>query len=276
RPPRPPERMTTPPTTSSRSASMPRRRSHPSLSHPPHRPRFRPAHRGRSARRLRWPSRRRRAASARTPTDRSLVEVPVTVDETQPEPDAPTEAQEHVEPPDDAAKDSRDEGRFGTPGPPLDRRNPFLIGFLGGLGVLLAYAVFLGVRNATSILILIFVAMFLAIGLNPAVNRIRSWGLPRGAAVGVVTLVGLGLLVGGLYALVPPLITQTGQLIDNIPEFIQSLQRNQTINELVQRYDLINKVQSAINASTAGTTLGGVLGAAGLIFGTTLNVPTFM
>ena len=50
------------------------------------------------------------------------------------------------------------------------------IGFLGGIGVLLAYAAFLGLRNAASILVLIFVAMFLAIGLNPAVTRLAQLG----------------------------------------------------------------------------------------------------
>jgi predicted PurR-regulated permease PerM len=88
----------------------------------------------------------------------------------------------------------------------------------------------------------------------------------------VVALVGLAVLAGALYALVPPLITQTAELIDNIPDYIQSLQRNETINDLVQRYDILNKVQGAINASTVGNTLGGVLGAAGLIFGTIFNV----
>jgi predicted PurR-regulated permease PerM len=176
--------------------------------------------------------------------------------------------------PEDAARDSRDEGRFGTPGPPLDRRNPFFIGFVGGVGVLVAYAAFLGVRNAASILVLIFVAMFLAIGLNPAVTRIHRWGAPRGVAVALVTLIGLALLAGGVFALVPPLITQTAELIGNIPDYIQNLQRNETINDLVQRYDILNKVQGAVNASTVGNTLGGVVGAAGLIFGTIFNVLT--
>jgi predicted PurR-regulated permease PerM len=176
--------------------------------------------------------------------------------------------------PADAARDSRDEGRFGTPGPPLDRRNPFVIGFVGGVGVLVAYASFLGIRNAGSILVLIFVAMFLAIGLNPAVTRIHRWGLPRGAAVAVVALVGLALLAAGIYALVPPLVTQTAELIGNIPDYIRNLQRNETINDLVQRYDILNRVQGAVNASTVGDTLGGVVGAAGLIFGTIFNVLT--
>ncbi|HET6532579.1 MAG TPA: AI-2E family transporter [Actinoplanes sp.] len=184
------------------------------------------------------------------------------------------EAAEDEPPADGAAAepDDHDENRFGTPGPPLDRRNPLMIGFLGGVGVLLAYAAFQGIRNAGSILVLIFIAMFLAIGLNPAVTRLGGWGLPRAGAVALVALLGLAVLGGAVYALVPPLVSQTAELIDNIPDYIQSMQRNPTVNEFVQRYDLVNRVQSAINASTVGNTLGGVLGAAGLIFGTILNV----
>jgi predicted PurR-regulated permease PerM len=179
-------------------------------------------------------------------------------------------------PPEDADDAGSNGGRFGQAGPPLNKRSPFLIGFIGGLGVLLAYTVFLGIRNAASILILIFIAMFLAVGLNPAVVRLRRWGVPRGGAVAIVALTLLALLVGGLVALIPPLVTQTTQLIQNVPEFIQSLQRNQTINDLVQRYDILNKVQSALDAGTVGNALGGVVGGARLVFGTIFNVLTVL
>jgi predicted PurR-regulated permease PerM len=189
--------------------------------------------------------------------------------------DAPPGTREHAaRPPDDAAEQDQRRGRFGRPGPPLNRRNPFLIGFLGGLGVLLAYATFLGLRNAASILVLIFIALFLAIGLNPAVVRLRSWGLPRGAAVAVVALTVVLLLCGGVFALIPPLVTQAGELVANVPDFIRSLQRSQTINELVQRYDVVGKVQGALDAGTVGNALGGVVGGAKLVFGTIFNVLT--
>lgn len=179
-------------------------------------------------------------------------------------------------PVDDAIAPAETEGRFGHPGPPLDRRSPFMIGLLGGLGVILAYAIFLGLRNAASILVLIFIAMFLAIGLNPAVERLRKWGMPRGAAVAIVALVVLGLLVGGIVALIPPLVTQTNQLISNVPDYIQSLQRNKTINDLVERYDIMSKVTSAVNPGTVGNALGGVVGGAKLIFGTIFNTLTVL
>jgi predicted PurR-regulated permease PerM len=174
------------------------------------------------------------------------------------------------------AEKSADERPFGQPGPPLSRRNPFYIGFVGGLGLLVAYGFFLGLRNAASILVLIFVAMFLAIGLNPAVARLRAWHVPRGGAVAIVALVLLALIGGGLYALVPPLVTQTGELVKNIPGYITSLQRNHTINDLIQRYDLVNKAQSALDAGTVGNALGGVVGGAKLLFGTIFNVITVL
>jgi predicted PurR-regulated permease PerM len=164
--------------------------------------------------------------------------------------------------------------RFGPPGPRLNRRNPFLVGLLGGLGLLTAYGIFLGLRNAASILVLIFIALFLAIGLNPAVTRLRSWGMPRGVAVAVIVLLGLGLLCGGVFALVPPLVTQTGQLIENVPGYITSLQRNEAVADLVQRYDIVAKVQGALDAGTVTNALGGVVGGAKLLFGTIFNVLT--
>jgi predicted PurR-regulated permease PerM len=178
--------------------------------------------------------------------------------------------------PQDAAEEDHREGRFGRPGPPLDRRNPFMLGLLGGFGLILAYAIFLGVRNAASILVLIFIAMFLAIGLNPAVTQLRKWGIPRGGAVAIVALTVLGLLIGGIVALIPPLVTQTNELIKNVPDYLQQLQRNETVNDLVERYDIMQKVTSAVNAGTVGNAVGGVVGGAKLLFGTIFNTLTVL
>ncbi|KAB1153067.1 AI-2E family transporter [Micromonospora sp. AMSO12t] len=148
------------------------------------------------------------------------------------------------------------------------KRSSFLVGFTGAAGVLLAYALYLGVRNAAGILVLVVIALFLAVGLHPAVVRLRSWGLPHGLAVAVVALTVVLLLCGGLFALVPPIVTQSGQFIEQLPSYLEALRRNETVNDLVERYDLMERVQSAANADTVGQALGGVLGGAQLIFGT--------
>ncbi|SCG37445.1 Predicted PurR-regulated permease PerM [Micromonospora echinaurantiaca] len=166
-------------------------------------------------------------------------------------------------------------GRFGRPGRPL-RRNSFLVGFTGALGALLAYTVYLGLRNAAGILVLVVIALFLAVGLNPAVLRLRRFGLPRGLAVAVVALTVLLLLCGGVVALVPPIVTQSGQFIEQLPSYVEALRRNQTVNDLVERYDVMERVQGAANAETVGRALGGVLGGAQLIFGTIFRALTVL
>ena len=191
--------------------------------------------------------------------------------------DDETPAKTAVEAPaEDSVEQDEREGRFGRPGPPIDRRNPFMIGLLGGLGVIVAYAIFLGVRNAASILVLIFIAAFLAIGLNPAVSWLRRRGIRRGFAVAIVTLVLLALLIGGITALIPPLVTQTNELIKNVPDYVSQLQRSQTIRELIVRYNIMEKVTSAVNAGTIGNAVGGVVGGARLIFGTIFNTLTVL
>jgi len=162
---------------------------------------------------------------------------------------------------------------YGGPGHPLSR-NAFIVGLIGGLGLLLAYAVFLAVRSATSMLVLIFIALFLAIGLNPAVVRLQKWGLPRGVAVAIVSLGTVMLFCGGLFALVPPLVTQTAELVKDLPAYIEDLKRNETLNNLNERYDIIDRAQQAATPDTMGKALGGVLGGAKLVFGTLFNVFT--
>ncbi|WP_436970645.1 AI-2E family transporter [Micromonospora avicenniae] len=166
-------------------------------------------------------------------------------------------------------------GRFGPRGRPL-RRSSFLVGFTGGLGALAAYALYLGLRNALGILVLVVISLFLAIGLHPAVARLRRWGLPHGLSVALVAFAVLLLLCGGVFALVPPIITQSGQFIEQLPNYIEQLRRSETVNELVERYDLVQKVQGAVNADTVGRALGGVLGGAQLIFGTIFRALTVL
>jgi predicted PurR-regulated permease PerM len=201
---------------------------------------------------------------------------PLPADARQPAPrPRPADAPRPGDDRDEAVDEGTESAAFGELGRPL-RRNPFLVGFSGGLGVLLAYAAFLALRNAGQVLVLIFIALFLAIGLNPAVVKLRSWGLPRGVAVAVVTLTVVLLLAGGLLALIPPLVTQSAQFIDQVPAYAEELRRSETVNQLVERYHLMEKLQSAANAQTVGRALGGVLGGAKFLFGAVFSVLTVL
>ncbi|WP_203710847.1 AI-2E family transporter [Asanoa siamensis] len=177
-------------------------------------------------------------------------------------------------PPADTAEDD-DTLPYGRPGRPF-RRSPFLLGFVGGLGLVLAYVSYLAVRNAFGILVLIFIALFLAIGLNPAVVRLRKIGVPRGGAVAIVALSLVLVLGGAISALVPPLVTQVGDFITAAPGYIEALQRNDTINDLVGQFDLVERAKSLASPETFSRALGGVFGGARLIFGTIFQVLTVL
>ena len=175
-------------------------------------------------------------------------------------------------PPEVAAEVTEDHP-FGVPGRPL-RRNPFVTAYVAGLGLLLAYATFLAVRNAAGILVLIFIALFLAIGLNPAVVRLQGWGLRRGLAVAIVALVVVLVICGGVSAVVPPVVSQTGSIINDAPQYVESLRRNEVINDLIERFNLVERAQSLASPETLSRVFGGVFGGVSLIFGTLFRVLT--
>jgi predicted PurR-regulated permease PerM len=171
-------------------------------------------------------------------------------------------------------EDDRPAGRFGTRGKPLDRYSPFFVGFTGALGVLAAWAVYKAVVSVWSILLLILVAAFLAIGLNPAVVRLKGWGLRRGFAVAVVGLAAVGVVTGMIFALAPPIVDQTDGLSTALPGYIEDLKKNQVLNDLNERFDLLDKLKTAATGENASKAVGGVLGGVGLVLGTLFNIVT--
>ena len=80
---------------------------------------------------------------------------------------------------------------------------PLLSGFSVAVGVLLAIALAATVAGVSTVLISIFLGMFLALGLDPAVRALERRGLSRGAGVTIVAVVFLGVVAAILLILVP-------------------------------------------------------------------------
>lgn len=77
-------------------------------------------------------------------------------------------------------KEARDLGR---PGRPFDRRSPFFFGLTGALGVAVAFLIARTVFDAGEVLSLVLLALFIAMGLDPAVVWLERHGLRRWMAV---------------------------------------------------------------------------------------------
>ncbi len=152
-----------------------------------------------------------------------------------------------------------------TLGRPLNRRSPFYLGLMAGLGLLASYGLVHILLQVTQLITFILVALFLALGLEPLVSQLQHRGLRRGWSV-VVVMVGLLLILGFIgWMVVPTFVTQIASLIDKTPGYLTALQDNGLVHQLDNRFHLTQQVQaratSSINAGTVTSVLGGVLGA---------------
>ncbi|MGN6302998.1 MAG: AI-2E family transporter [Angustibacter sp.] len=161
---------------------------------------------------------------------------------------------------------------LGRPGRPLNRQSPFFVGFVGAIGVLFAWGLLHVVTQLSSVLLLIVVALFLALGLDPVVQWLQAQGLRRGYAAGVVFLGVILVFVGIIALVVPPVVNEAGQLIDKAPDFVDNLLKNRTLRDLDQQYGIITRAQDELRKRATDQSLwtsvfGGVLGAGKAVVG---------
>ena len=154
---------------------------------------------------------------------------------------------------------------FGEAGKPVDTTHPFYFGFMVTVGALLALITLRALASASAVFILIIVSIFLAAGLNPAVLFFQNRGLKRGMAVGAVMASVLIFVAAFIAIAVPPLIEQGNQLLENAPQLIKDLNNNAFINDLNNKYGVIDSLQTRIDSvikdgQFAVTAFGGVIG----------------
>ncbi len=154
---------------------------------------------------------------------------------------------------------------YGVRGAPMNSSHPFYFGFMAVAGGLIALTVLKALASASQIFILIVISLFFAIGLNPAVNYFQRRKMRRGYAVGVV--VGTVLLFAALFIwiAIPPLLEEIDSFIDNAPQLVNDLKNNSLINDLNNRYGIIDSLESRVNSvikdgAFVVTAFGGVVG----------------
>ena len=142
--------------------------------------------------------------------------------------------------------------------------HPFKTGFLAGLGLILAYVTYLAVDTVRSTLIVIAVAALIAIGLDPAVGWLMRRKIRRGWAVTMIFLVMLAAIGGAIYAIVPPIVTETAGFIKSVPSLITNLLSNPTLKALNDKTQILTQLQSSDFIQKLGTGAAGSILAAGV------------
>jgi predicted PurR-regulated permease PerM len=154
---------------------------------------------------------------------------------------------------------------YGTLGAPINRSHPFYFGFIATLGALTAIVLMRALASVSQIFVLILIALFLATGLNPAVEALRKRNMSRNAAVTVIFSSVILFVIFFALVVVPPVISQGTNLIESAPQLLKDLMKNETINQLNTQFGLIDTLQERLKSVTSDGTLlistfGGVIG----------------
>ena len=149
-------------------------------------------------------------------------------------------------------------------------QNAFRVGLVGTLGVGLGLLILASIATLSTIIAYIGAALFLALGLDPAISWLERRGLPRWAAI-VIVMTGVGLLIAALVlAVVPIIVDQVSQLVEEIPGIIERVSSFDWVESLEEQFpqlaisDLQEQVTAAItdfftNPEKLSELAGGVL-----------------
>jgi predicted PurR-regulated permease PerM len=126
------------------------------------------------------------------------------------------------------------------------------------VGFLLATAIVLEVVwIARQVISWIFIALFLSLALNPAVDRVERRLKRRGVATGVVYIAALGVVAGIGFLFIPTLVNQVNDFAGKVPDYLDDLTKGRgRLGFLQEKYHLVDKARDALNEGGASKLFG--------------------
>jgi predicted PurR-regulated permease PerM len=126
------------------------------------------------------------------------------------------------------------------------------------IGILVASFIVLEVLwIARHILAWIFIALFLAMALNPAVDRLERRVKRRGLATGIVFIAAVGAIaaIGALF--IPTLVDQVNEFARKVPDYLDDITKGRgRLGFLQEKYHLVDKARDAVQEGGAAKLLG--------------------
>lgn len=156
----------------------------------------------------------------------------------------------------------------------IDR--PFVFGFLVTLGGLGAIVIGLALSNLSTVLIYIALALFAALGLDPAVRFLERRGLSRVISVVITILALLVVFALVLWMIVPVVIDQIVSFVQSVPGMIRDFTRSDLYATLEAQFgeqfqELVSQVQSFLTDFGNLATIGGGALAVGASIATSIS-----
>ena len=162
---------------------------------------------------------------------------------------------------------------------PPDRLRPaelFRRGALVSLGAATTVIALYSLYTVRAILVRILIALFIAVSLDPAVRALERRGMRRGWAVTLIFLLAFGLAAAFLLSVIPPLVNQFSNLVDDLPGYLGRLQdRSSQFRQLNDRFNVSDQLQGLVG-TLPGRLGSGVLGFTSRVFGAVFNSLTIL
>jgi predicted PurR-regulated permease PerM len=126
------------------------------------------------------------------------------------------------------------------------------------VGILVASAIVLEILwIARHVLTWIFIALFLALALNPAVDRLEARTKRRGLSTGVVYILALVAIVGIGFLFIPTLVNQVNDFAHKVPDYLDDLTKGRgRLGFLQEKYHLVDKARKALREGGASKLFG--------------------
>jgi predicted PurR-regulated permease PerM len=126
------------------------------------------------------------------------------------------------------------------------------------LGLIIATGIVLEVLwIARHVLSWIFIALFLALALNPAVDWLERRTKRRALSTGVVFLTALGAIVGIGWLFIPTLVDQVNDFAHKVPDYLDDLTKGRgRLGFLQEKYHLVDKARDALDKGGASKLFG--------------------
>jgi predicted PurR-regulated permease PerM len=147
-------------------------------------------------------------------------------------------------------------------GRPFDRQSPLVVGFVATMGGLIAVALGAAIYSVRNTLILVFLALFIAVGLEPAVAFGTRHKLRRSLSVLVVVMIAVAVVAAFVYSAISPIQVEIHQLSKSVPKWRAEIGSGKgTVGHLAKELHLSYYISGSGSGTLAKGVATGALGA---------------
>ncbi|HEX2143238.1 MAG TPA: AI-2E family transporter [Glycomyces sp.] len=144
---------------------------------------------------------------------------------------------------------------------------PLYAGVLFGLGLAIVTGILWAFQELGTVITALVVAAFLAVGLQRIIGGMTKRGMPRWLAMTILFLGVIIVFCGGIGAIIPALVRESTQFVDNVPGYYDQLMASPLADRFGGESGLLQRAEGVLTAANVTKVFGGVAGGVATFFG---------